>query len=357
MDKYLIDIEVPKVNNAGFKLRSDFNYFLAGHNYIPLKVWIPRYKSVYINLFLINVISVFVFLKYLIVLKKGSRVLIQYPLNFKYIESFLRIRKFNALQLGILINDLDSLRHKKHMKREFLLLKKLDYILSPNDKMSSYLRENGVAVSIINIGMYDYKVQEVNLASKHHPAINNKTVVMFAGNLKKNKSGFIYSLKETTAEQISFHLYGDNYTSDEVIPNVIYKGTFSPDYIDGLEGDYGLVWDGPDLSTCSGNYGSYLKLNNPHKTSLYLTAGLPIITWDQSAISEFISANRVGICVSSLYELSEVLEGISTQEYALMKANAMNISEKLKQGHYLSRAIKSSEALVRKPVVAERSAI
>ena len=34
------------------------------------------------------------------------------------------------------------------------------------------------------------------------------------------------------------------------------------------------MWDGPSPDTCAGVYGAYLRYNNPHKTSLYLAAGL-----------------------------------------------------------------------------------
>lgn len=40
---------------------------------------------------------------------------------------------------------------------------------------------------------------------------------------------------------------------------------------------FGLVWDGNSMDTCTGNYGSYLRINDPHKVSLYLSSGLPII--------------------------------------------------------------------------------
>ena len=346
MGKYIIDIEVKKVNNAGFKLRRDFNCFASNSNYESLKIWFPRFENFLINLLFINIYSVLLFVKYLFFFEKGSMLLIQYPLSFKYINSFLWIRKIRTIRVGILINDLDSLRHKSNIKKEFKLLQKLDYIISPNRSMSSYLSSNDVNVPLIDMKMYDYKIDIEQNKFEERGFSGNKAIVVFAGNLKKNKSGFIYSLSEVAGQNFSFHLYGDNYHSESITTDKVkHMGTFAPGKIDKLTGDYGLVWDGPDTNTCSGNYGTYLKLNNPHKTSLYLTAGLPVITWDKSAISEFIILNNIGICVGSLIELSEALGRITRDEYQQMKNNALDISSKLKQGYYLGNAIKASEAL------------
>ena len=32
----------------------------------------------------------------------------------------------------------------------------------------------------------------------------------------------------------------------------------------------------------------YLRINNPHKTSLYLACGIPIITWNKAAIAQYV---------------------------------------------------------------------
>lgn len=348
MKKYIIDIEVPKVNNAGFKLRDDFNHFAAKCDYAPIKVGIPRYKNTLLNIIAIKLYSFRLFFKYLFVFKKGDMVLIQYPLNFKYIHAFFSIRRLIPVKIGILINDLDSLRHKSHTATEFNILGKLDYILSPNNKMSSFIKDHNVVTPIINIGMYDYKVERDGTIPSSFSESN--CTVIFAGNLKQNKSGFIYELDKVASGNVHYNLYGDNYQGNNATSlRVQHKGTFAPDDIYQLVGDFGLVWDGPDTSTCSGNYGSYLKLNNPHKTSLYLTAGLPLITWDQSAVAEFITVNKTGICVADLKDLPEVLKSISEVDYIEMKKNTLRISSLLKNGHFLRKAIETSEDLFQDP--------
>ena len=58
-----------------------------------------------------------------------------------------------------------------------------------------------------------------------------------------------------------------------------------------MEGSFGLVWDGISVETCAGVYGEYLKVNNPHKTSLYLASGIPVIIWKEAAWLSLLNAN------------------------------------------------------------------
>lgn len=71
--------------------------------------------------------------------------------------------------------------------------------------------------------------------------------------------------------------------------------------------------------TCSGGKGEYLRINNPHKLSLYLAVGLPVIIWDEAAEAEFVLRENVGFTIKSLYELSEKMALISDDDYEIMK--------------------------------------
>ena len=111
----------------------------------------------------------------------------------------------------------------------------------------------------------------------------------------------------------------------------------------GAGGGFGLVWDGDSAHTCSGMYGEYLKINNPHKASLYLASGFPIIVWKQSALADFVRNNNCGILVNSLFEIAETLKSISEDEYQEMIKNSKRIGEKIRQGHYLKIAVEKCE--------------
>ena len=76
--------------------------------------------------------------------------------------------------------------------------------------------------------------------------------------------------------------------------------------------------------------------------SLYLSSGLPVIVWSESAESEFVEKNKVGFSVSSLEEISTIFEALSEEQLIEFKKNAIEIGNKLKQGHYLSTAVKEA---------------
>ena len=110
-----------------------------------------------------------------------------------------------------------------------------------------------------------------------------------------------------------------------------------------MQGGFGLVWDGDSSDTCSGMYGEYLKINNPHKASLYLASNFPIIVWRQSALADFVRNNNCGILVNSLFEILESLESMSEDEYQELVKNSKRIGEKIRQGYYLKAALEKCE--------------
>ena len=127
-----------------------------------------------------------------------------------------------------------------------------------------------------------------------------------------------------------------------------YFGAFLPDeLIKNLKGKYGLVWDGDSIETCSGGKGEYLRINNPHKLSLYLAVGLPVIIWDEAAEAEFVLRENVGFTIKSLYELSEKMALISDDDYEIMKKNAEVVGARLRNGKYMTNAIKKAEKIIR----------
>ena len=115
-----------------------------------------------------------------------------------------------------------------------------------------------------------------------------------------------------------------------------YRGKFAPEeLIANLDGQFGLVWDANTLDTCGGTDGNYLRYNNPHKLSLYIAAGVPVIVWKESALAGFVEKNGLGICVNSLMELPEAISKISASDYDLMAERANEMGKLLRQGIYL----------------------
>ena len=58
-----------------------------------------------------------------------------------------------------------------------------------------------------------------------------------------------------------------------------------------------------------------MRFNNPHKLSLYVALGLPVIVWREAAIAEFVLKQGIGITVSDLLELNDISTKVSTEGY------------------------------------------
>ena len=106
-----------------------------------------------------------------------------------------------------------------------------------------------------------------------------------------------------------------------------------------MEGSFGLIWDGDSLETCSGDYGKYLEYNNPHKLSLYIAAGIPVITWKGAAIADFIKKYNIGFTVNSIYEISEIIGKMTLSEYEEYKNNLKGLQEKVCSGFFTKMAL------------------
>lgn len=283
-------------------------------------------------------------------IKDGSALLLQYPLlytswNFREVIN----KHKNRLEFISVIHDLDSIRFKNDKTKSDAFFERVNSddrevlnsakkVISHNKKMTSELVSMGVEKKkIIELEVFDY------LDDKDQKAVvsRNKNVII-AGNLDLEKSNYLSKLK--TIKGADFNLYGINFNDICKGKNIHYQGAFKPDeLVKNLEGSFGLIWDGDSIKTCSGLYGEYMRFNNPHKTSLYLSAGLPVIIWKEAALADFIEKNKVGFSVSSLEELPEKLKKITKKDYENMVKNTEKIAKKLKKGDFLANALKKAE--------------
>lgn len=280
-------------------------------------------------------------------IKNGDMVLYQHPMYFgaKFANRYISIFQKRGVKFIVLIHDLESLRNliavteearKSHVFGDLTLLKKFDYIIAHNKKMKQYLMENGIKENkIVCLEIFDYlcqtKIRKIEKA-------NN---VSIAGNLDTNKCGYIYEFANDNPD-IKVELCGGNYNYEKgnSISNLLYRGSFSSEEITGiLSGSFGIVWDGPTAKSCMGNTGNYLRYNNPHKTSMYLAAGMPVVVWEEAAIAEFVKKNKVGIAVKNLENLACEINKLSVEEYAIIAQNARNIGELLRKGQYFQNAM------------------
>jgi hypothetical protein len=206
--------------------------------------------------------------------------------------------------------------------------------------MQQWLKDNGITKKMIPLTMFDY-LTKPNSFRKTQKKFSR--TICFAGNL--TKSTFIYHLNQVTSWH--FNVYGPNFQREKISgSNTTWGGEFSPEQIASeLEGDFGLIWDGIEIDKCDKILGNYLRYNNPHKFSLYLAAGLPVIAPLDSAIADLIKEYKIGILVGNLKQLDNI--EITDSEYNSLRQNCVGISNKVISGEYLLDAIDLAEKELR----------
>lgn len=292
------------------------------------------------------------------VLKKGDRLFVQVPLidhSLLIGKIFKKLRK-RGVTICLLVHDLESFRieHRKDMNtfmragfliEERAVLKYAKKIILHNSHMVKAAAAMGIPEKkLISLQIFDYLIPEYDAGRMKKRSISKNEPVIIAGALRKHKAGYAYDLPENCC----FNLYGVGY-EDSKRPNVNYMGSFPADELPyDLNGSFGLVWDGESAHTCSGLYGNYLRINNPHKTSLYLASGIPVAIWSQAAMADFIQKNRCGIAIDSLEELSDNIRSLSDTDYEIMRQNAEKIGKQVREGHYLLEAIEKTSLKTKK---------
>jgi hypothetical protein len=256
------------------------------------------------------------------------------------------ITKKKKLRVIALIHDLASFRQAGRAidtctlnDEEKDLFALADKVIVHNDTMVSMLKRCGIPEErLMPLELFDY-------LTEHKPAYKNTEgdrpccSVVIAGNLDVAKSGYLSRLGEIA--DVDWNLYGPNFDRKRVVgSNIKYEGCWTPEELPAhLNGCFGLVWDGLDIGTCSGPYGEYLRINNPHKLSLYLASGLPVIVWRQSAVASLVKTKGLGIAVDSLTEINSAVMRIDEAEWAWMKKNVYEVGKKIRSGFFTGTAI------------------
>lgn len=347
MHKYILEPLIPKSLHAGSKAREDINFFLQNTDYKPIVFKVNDSQKFIFKLK--NYMACILNLDRIISrIESDSIVLLQYPYiyNSMVLEFILRRLKGKGVKVVALVHDIDCLRFtrvQEEVDKEINYLNSFDSVISHNPSMTQWLKEHGLKTRVIDLDVFDYRMKEVEKAIESNTQ-NNKSIV-FAGNLSVNKAKFLYSFSDELLKDCSMNLYGIEFDQDNFkCKNASYKGAFQPDELPGImEGNFGLIWDGTELNTCSGHYGQYMRYNNPHKLSLYIAAGIPVVTWKNAAIANFISKNKIGVLVDSLTEMSDAISEIGNDKYLEIKENVQDLQKKVTSGHYVQSAVKSIE--------------
>lgn len=341
MNGYLLTELPHDIFNAGFKAKNDVRAALSSLTDLTVK---ERFRFDKIPTFLR-------LLWRLGRLPKGATLYIQCPIysffNEKFLPALCRVVTKRRLRMVLIIHDVESLRFPEKAARllpvERQLFAVAEGIIVHNEAMMARLQaSHGVpAEKMTVLGIFDY-LYDGDIVGADEQFTRT---VFVAGNLDPEKSGYVYRLGQLGGG-VHINLYGGHFDEDAATDAIAYQGAFPPDELPRhLKGNFGLIWDGPVLDRCAGQTGDYLRINNPHKTSLYLAAGFPVIIWKQAALAPFITENGLGLAVDSLEELPALFDALTEEDYRRMVEQAAAYGEQLRDGGFMRRA---AEAAVKK---------
>lgn len=328
------------LTSAGNKAKTDNETTMLEMGFV--NVGLPqRVSENGIFIFLYDLVSV---VKACCLMCRGDVLLLQYPVK-KYFSFLCRMAHFHGAKVVAIIHDLGSFRRQKlTVRKEIKRLSNADCIIASNEAMEKWLQGNGLKVPVTALGLFDYRS-----SAKPSPSHAGEKLprVVYAGSLTPRKNAFFLSLP-SVINGFQPHVYGDGDSMPSLKndPRIVFHG-FTPadEFIAHCDGDFGLVWDGDSLDSCTGSFGEYLRYNSPHKASFYLRAGLPVIVWRDAAIAPIIEREGIGITISSLRELAGRLSAITSDDMQAMRQRVAQVADKLSSGGFFREAIKEAYKL------------
>lgn len=332
--KYLNKKDI-SLGGAANKAPDDVNKVYMDNGYKPLYININNTSHTFKK----NISILYQLVKLKSKINKDSILVFQYPEFSPIIYTVISII-FNKTQNVVIIHDINSIRLKGSLNYiEKLGLSSFNHIIVHSKEMEEKLREKINKPIFYILDYFPYiAIPETKI---RHYSLD----VCFAGNIYKSTSiidyfNYIHDLRLMLYIKLRPTLVLNNKT--------IHKGLFNPNNIQGIEGSWGLIWDGNSLNECSGYDGEYTKINAPHKFSLYVIAKLPIIVWSKSAIAKIVQEKEIGITIDSLIELEEKLVSITPERYNLLYSNISNFSTEIVNGGNLKKIIKEIESNILK---------
>lgn len=218
---------------------------------------------------------------------------------------------------------------------EIKILNTADELIVHTPKMQELFKSYGITRPCRILWLFDYITPEI-------PAIKQQSSndIAFAGAL--DKSVFLRDMQSIPYKELELHLYGNQPKDTSTYPKWMkYVGRFSPENVTMLQESWGLSWDGDGINALEGVIGNYLKYISPHKVSLYIAAGIPVIISKESALAEYIEQNKLGITIQSLYDIEAALNALTDSEMQAIRKNVSLMSERLRNGKMLGSIIEN----------------
>lgn len=327
-NKYILDMKSRKdSNDAMFKPKNDIAKVLNQNGYESVPYFFSKNKF--------QKLLEFERLAYKINRINDGIFVYQYPISSDFIGIHIldKLLQRKVKIIGI-IHDVQSLRfsngNREFINNELSILKKFDGLIVHSVPMMNWLKSNGIISPMVVLGPFDYLNCQPML-----DVFSYEKSIVYAGNLLK--ASFLTNLNIRT----KIFVLGPH-PSNRYPKNVVYLGEYpSKNITNHLRGSFGLVWDSDSFDKGRSTYEEYNKYNCPYKLSMYLSSGLPIIVWKESALASFVRKNNLGLVLSSLTEIDKSLSSISENQYMSMVNNVQIIGNKIRNGEFIMVALKN----------------
>lgn len=323
-------------NNASSKPRDDIEYFLKQAGYQTMHLGIDIQSKIHKAIFRYWVLNHRVARELAEI--NPDEIFIQYPIYSDVImDQLLKVinnlpkRQAGKCRIYLIIHDVESLRlyrdNPQFATHEVDRFNQFDGLIVHNQAMTNWLSKAGVTTPMTNLQFFDYRNPQPMI--QHN---DDDQQICFAGNLSKSKF-----LNELNWNQLKLHVYGSGLTINN--PSLIAEGSKTPEELPKfLHYKFGLVWDGNSAATCTGEFGDYLKYNAPHKASLYLSSGLPLVVWSQSALAPIVDQLNLGLTIDNLNRLEPMIFNLSDEDYQSMVQNVSVVGNDIRQGNMITSA-------------------
>lgn len=243
-------------------------------------------------------------------------------------EMFLKILRQHTEKVIIFIHDFVPMMFvsNEYLFERYVEAYNLAYVvIVPSFKMGIELRKRGLLPKVIVQDIWDFTVKIDNLET---PKLHHE--LKFIGNIER------FPFAKKGIGNIPLNVYST--IKDEVPQNINYKGWKSDNDLmkDLSQGGFGLVWS---EDTEEQRERKYSEMNTSFKLSTYLAAGIPVIVNKGLSKQEFIEKYKIGLVAETLEDVSQIVESVSPEEYAVMQENIKNISKMIRDGYFTRKLL------------------
>lgn len=347
---YYLNLLDRKDPNGGSKAKADFNVIFTKLGFQEIDISCKGNNCKIIRFIYKQFIMPFVLMIKCTSLKKSDALFVQVPLYTNGIiwKVIFMLKKIKKIKLVVVIHDIERLRKvydfkKGDLRTEDEYIRKSDTIICHNESMKQYLMDFGISSdNIVILGIFDYLLDADKKLKR--ASYENVRKIVISGSMHEKRSPYIYKLLNSSVKGIELYLYGPLYNPKLVHTMTNnYQGCYPSDKIPFvMEGGWGLVWDGDSIEDCTGNYGEYLPYINQHKVSLYIAAGIPILIWYKAGLAQFVTENKIGIAITDLRNLNDVISKVDLQQYNELVNNIISVRENIIKGKYAQNAIEKA---------------